>query len=136
MSNAQRWERKAQRRDVVDVLGGFLGNGAGTVTPPVLYFASGAWTLTKVGASGTGVYRVTLTDKFVGPPIIVPVVFATGATPAAFTVQAGNYLTPATGKWSFDLFVLSTAAAPLAAADLTSAARVMFTATWSDTKQP
>jgi hypothetical protein len=134
MSNAQRWERKVQRRDVVDVIGGFLGNGAGTITPPVLYFAPGAWTLSKIGASGTGVYRVFLRDKFVGVPIIMCVVNSTGTTPAAFDAQAGNYQTPATGLWSFDIFVTATPAGT--AADLTSAGRVMFVITWSDTKQP
>lgn len=132
MSNAQRWERKTQRRDVVDVLGGFLGNGAGTVTPPTLYFAPGAWTLTKVGASGTGVYRVTLTDKFAGVPIIVTVVNGTTSAAPAQTARAGNYVTTGT-KFTFDIFIGDLAGA---AGDLITTNRCMFTITWSDTKQP
>jgi len=132
MSNSQRWERKAQLRDVVDVFGGFLGNGA--TLPATLYFAHSGWTLTKIGGAGTGVYRVTLRDKFVGPPIILATVMSTGAAAPGFTVQVGNYLTPATGKWSFDLFVFAAPAGT--AADLGTGARIMFTATWSDTKQP
>jgi hypothetical protein len=69
-------------------------------------------------------------------PIIMVVVNAVGTAAVTFDAQAGNYQTPATGPWSFDIFVTATTAAPAVPADLTNTARIMFVITWSDTKQP